>query len=139
MSQDKTLDNTEISKTDIKELEKGQDNKLDNTSSSSNSTTKKSHSKSKSKKSHGGSHSADKSLGHTATVPKDAGNPQLTTLSNIQGKLADPRIQEEIVVNIADLLAQFSKRKLTVPEQADLRNIIQKSVLPQVFKIKTKL
>lgn len=145
MSQEKTLDNTESIKRDIKELEIEQDTKKqpDETTSKNKSSSRPSRSssssRSKSKSSKNKTDSADTDLGHSATAPKDAGEPHQTTLTNIQAKLSDPKIQEEIVINMADLVAQFSRRKLTVPEQKELRDLFQDTVIPQILKIKKKI
>lgn len=144
--QDKTLDNTQISKTDIKELEKGQDNKLDNTSSSSStSTTKKSPSRkkssgSKSKKDNSYTDSSDKALGVQAQKPIDAtGNVKQTTLDNIQSALTDPAMKKDFLGNVADLLCQYQRRKLTDEEFKALENMVEDGLVSKVFRVKKAL
>lgn len=83
----------------------------------------------------------DKDLSHKTkgTIPKDAGNPHLTTLLNIKNKLSEPKNREEFVNNVADLLAQFSTRKLTAPEKEALRNLVDEDLLNEVFKMKKQI
>lgn len=138
MSQEKTLDNTQISNKDIKELEKGEDNKLDNTSTKSTSKPKRSHSKSNKSKSKDTSFNdaSDNSLGHQATIPIDPANPHASSLANIKNALTDPKIREESVYNIVDNLAQHSPRKLTKNEKDELAQLVQNQLINNVFKIK---
>jgi hypothetical protein len=149
MSSDKTLDNTEISSKDAKEMQiGGADTKLDKTSatagkkSSSSSRSSRSRSKSnqnKSPKDQNSSDVSDSSTSHEATVPKDAKNPAQSSVDNIKGKLSDPKIQQEFIINVADLLQQYSRRKLTQDEVHDLQEIVDKNLLQKVFKIGKQL
>ncbi len=151
MSSDKTLDNTEISSKDAKEMQiGGADTKLDKTSatagkkSSSSSRSSRSRSKSNQNKSpkdqnNNSSDVSDSSTSHEATVPKDAKNPAQSSVDNIKGKLADPKIQQEFIINVADLLQQYSRRKLTQDEVHDLQEIVDKNLLQKVFKIGKQL
>lgn len=131
------LDNTDISKKDIEELKsdtnnnkKDEDDSLDKTAKSE-SAAKKKVKKGKSK----AIDKSDSSSGHQATIPKDAGNVHATSLANIQGKLSDPKIQQEFVINVADLIGQFSKRKLTQPEVHQLQQVVETNLLQKIFKI----
>lgn len=134
--QDKTLDNTQISNKDIKELEKGQDNKLDNTSSSSTSTKKSN----KSKKTGSGTNRSDKAPGVQAQKPIDAtGNVKQTTLDNIQSALTDPAMKKDFLGNVADLLCQYQRRKLTDEEFQALENMVEDGLVSKVFRVKKTL
>jgi hypothetical protein len=139
MSEDKKLDNTEISDKDVKELETGKkDTKLDESPAAATSTTKKKSSssrKSKSKKDTSYTDVSDQSAAHEATVPKDAGNVHETSLKNIKGKLSDPKIQQEFVINVADLIGQYSRRKLTQTEVHILQDVVSRNLLQKVFQI----
>jgi len=129
MSQDKTLDNTEISNKDAKELVQDNDTKLDSTA------TKKRSSSSRPKRK---ASSASK-LSEGAVVPIDSGSPYQTTLLNIKNALSEPKNREEFIVNVADLLAQFSRRGLTVQEQKDLRTMVEDDLVTKVFKVQKQL
>ena len=138
MSADKKLDNTEISKQDVKELEDNKDNKLDETPKKSTNTKRKSGG-SRSKKAKdlpgGSTDVSDSSPAHQASIPKDAANVHSTSLANIKGKLSDPKIQQEFVINVADLIGQYSKRKLTQDEVHVIQNVVDTNLLQKVFKI----
>jgi len=129
MSQEKTLDNTQISNKDIKELEDKNDTKLDNTNT--NTATKKTTSTRKK--------STAPKAAKGAQVAIDAANPHETTLTNIKSHLADPKIREEFIVNVADMLAGFSRRGLSVDEQKALREMVDDDLVSKVFKIQKTL
>jgi hypothetical protein len=128
MSQEKTLDNTQISNKDIKELEDKKDTKLDNTNTSTTTNKKTTASTKKAPKAAKG-----------AQVPIDSANPHQTTLTNIKSHLAEPKIREEFIVNVADMLAGYSRRGLTVDEQKALREMIDDDLVSKVFKIQKQL
>jgi hypothetical protein len=139
MSEDnnKKLDNTEISDKDVKELETGKDTKLDESPSSTKkkSSSSRSNKNNKSKKDTSYTDVSDQSAAHEATVPKDAGNVHETSLRNIKGKLSDPKIQQEFVINVADLIGQYSRRKLTQTEVHILQDVVSRNLLQKVFQI----
>jgi hypothetical protein len=127
MSQEKTLDNTQISNKDIKELEDKKDTKLDNTSTEKKTTSTNNKKKSAPKAAKG------------AQVPIDSANPHQTTLTNIKSHLAEPKIREEFIVNVADMLAGYSRRGLSIDEQKALREMIDDELVSKVFKIQKQL
>jgi len=137
MSQDKTLDNTEISNKDVKELETNKDNKLDNTTTKPKSTSrsKSSRSKSKQPKDSISYDASDQSVADQATIPEDPTNPSASNLANIKNKLTDPKIQQDFVDNIADLLSEYTRAKLTDNEKNTLKRAVETNLLQKVFKI----
>lgn len=126
-SNDTKLDNTVISSKDIKELEEGKDNKIDKTSTTTTSEPKKkSHSKGKSKKTSSNTASADKSLSHIDKVAP-------ATLDNIQYNLSNPKIQSEIILNIADLVGQYKGSKLNKDELESLKNTVENTLIKKLL------
>lgn len=117
----KKLDNTEISKKDIQELN-------DKQSSSSTSTSS---TQSKSKKAKSRAPSPDRAASKTSSAVTPA-----QSLDNIKTNISNPEIQKEIKANVADLLAQFAGRKLTEDEINSLEDVVENNLLNKVFSVK---
>lgn len=143
MSEDnsnKTLENTEISKEDEKELKSTGDTNLDETSSSTKkkSSSRKSN-KSKSKKSSSSSNSTSNksAFEQAAHDPTGGTNPALTKVVNIQRKLSNPKVQHEFIVNVADIIGEYAGRKLNGDEKAQLEDLVKRKIVGEVLQIKS--